>query len=158
MKLEQYLEEIKRTLPDLGNNFSNQLHMVIGLSTEAGELLDIFKKKFAYGKDIDYVHIVEEIFDNFWYLCNLCNILGINPEDGFQINIDKLKSRYPEKFTSDSAINRDLDAERFVLSQGLVDRTYLAKLLQQEKDWMDEPEMKTATGEGTITGFESGTE
>jgi len=35
-----------------------------------------------------------------------------------QINIEKLKARYPDKFTSDKAINRNLDIERKVLEDG----------------------------------------
>jgi hypothetical protein len=31
------------------------------------------------------------------------------------INIKKLEARYPEKFTEDKAINRDLEAERKIL-------------------------------------------
>jgi hypothetical protein len=31
------------------------------------------------------------------------------------INIEKLKARYPEKFTSENAINRDLKTERYIL-------------------------------------------
>ena len=34
-----------------------------------------------------------------------------------QMNIDKLRKRYPEKFDSDLAINRDTDAERVILEQ-----------------------------------------
>lgn len=40
--------------------------------------------------------------------------------DFYQIltnNIEKLKVRYPEKFTEESALNRDLDAERKTLEQ-----------------------------------------
>ena len=40
------------------------------------------------------------------------------PRDKKQ-HIAKLKKRYPEKFTQDRAINRDLDAEGKVLKQGL---------------------------------------
>ena len=32
-----------------------------------------------------------------------------------QMNIDKLRSRYPEKFSTERAINRDLEQEREVM-------------------------------------------
>ena len=110
------MEEAARTCPDLGD-FNNQLHMAIGASTEANELLDAYKKSFAYGKTLDKTNVGEEIFDTFWYLLNLCRILGIDPEVGMQNNIDKLKARYPEKFTQDAAINRDLVKEREILEK-----------------------------------------
>lgn len=117
MNIQQYIEESKRTCPDLGSDFNNQLHMVIGITTEAGELLDAYKKNLAYGKEIDVVNVKEEIFDIMWYLINLCRMLDVDPEFGMQNNIDKLRARYPEKFTSENAINRDLNKERKILEE-----------------------------------------
>lgn len=117
MKIEQYLKEISRTCPDLGDEFKNQLHMAIGASTEANELLDAYKKSFAYGKPLDKTNVAEEIFDCFWYLINLCRMLRINIEEGMENNIEKLRSRYPEKFTSENALNRDLEKERKILEK-----------------------------------------
>jgi hypothetical protein len=34
-----------------------------------------------------------------------------------EINIEKLKARYPEKFSTDKAVNRDLDTEREILEK-----------------------------------------
>lgn len=39
------------------------------------------------------------------------------PEKMLQMNIDKLRKRFPEKFDSDLAINRNTDAERVILEQ-----------------------------------------
>jgi hypothetical protein len=36
-------------------------------------------------------------------------------EELLQTNIDKLKARYPEKFTENDALNRDLNKERNIL-------------------------------------------
>ena len=116
MNIEQYMIEAQRTCPDLGD-FNNQLHMVIGASTETGELLDAYKKNFAYGKPLDIVNVKEEIFDIFWYLINLCRMLDIDPEKGMDTNINKLRSRYPEKFTQTNAIDRNLDKERKILEE-----------------------------------------
>ena len=60
-----YTEECERT------NAQDQdriLHGAIGMMTEAGEILDIFKKHIFYGKPVDVVHLKEEIGDFFWYL------------------------------------------------------------------------------------------
>ena len=42
---------------------------------------------------------------------------GIDIFRSLQNNIDKLKVRYPEKFTEECAINRDLVAERAELEK-----------------------------------------
>lgn len=60
-----YTEECERT------NAQDQdriLHGAIGMMTEAGEILDIFKKHIFYGKPVDVAHLKEEIGDFFWYL------------------------------------------------------------------------------------------
>ena len=118
MNIKEYMIEASRTCPDLGSDLNNQLHMAIGSSTESNELLDVYKKRFAYGKEIDKVNVNEEIFDCFWYLVNLCRMLDIDIEKGLQTNIDKLRVRYPEKFTEENANNRHLDAEREILEFG----------------------------------------
>ncbi len=115
MNIKEYIRESSNTCPDLGSDFSNQLHMAIGASTESNELLDAYKKAFAYGKELDKINVSEEIFDCFWYLVNLCRMLNIDIEKGMQTNIDKLKTRYPNKFDTDRAINRDLNKERTIL-------------------------------------------
>jgi NTP pyrophosphatase (non-canonical NTP hydrolase) len=115
MDLKQYEKEIRRTCPELGSTFVNELHMVIGVATEAGELLDVYKKNLAYRKPMDRVNIGEEIGDCLWYLINLCDMLKIDPETVMELNVAKLRERYPEKFTAEKAINRDLDAERKTL-------------------------------------------
>lgn len=91
------------------------LHAIIGISTEAGELLDAAKKYLFYAKDIDYVNLDEEIGDILWYIAIYCNARNITIESLMQQNIAKLMERYPEKFTSEKAINRNLDKEREVL-------------------------------------------
>ena len=93
----------------------NLLHATIGISTEAGELLDAVKKHLFYGKPLDVVNLQEELGDLYWYMSVLCEWLGCTHEELMERNIDKLKVRYPEKFTSEAATNRNLEDERKVL-------------------------------------------
>jgi NTP pyrophosphatase (non-canonical NTP hydrolase) len=50
------------------------------------------------------------------YMPYIGHLIG-EPEKMLQMNIDKLRKRYPEKFDSNLAINRDTDAERVILEQ-----------------------------------------
>jgi len=43
------------------------------------------------------------------------NYYNIDIKGSFDINISKLKARYGDKFTSERAINRDLEKERKIL-------------------------------------------
>jgi len=93
------------------------LHASIGIATEATELMEaIYAHKFE-GKELDRVNVREEIIDNFWYIAILLRDLDIDFHDALQINIDKLRARYGEKFSSDKANNRDLDSEREILEK-----------------------------------------
>lgn len=114
MNLKDYQEKAGRTLAVLLTEEQN-LHLILGIVTEAGELADIYKKKLAYGEEVDTYNLCEELGDLLFYVVNFCSINEIELEDVMDININKLMVRYPEKFTKDKAINRDLKSERDVL-------------------------------------------
>lgn len=178
-----------RTCPDLSTEEGlNERHMNLGVITEIGEALDIFKKFMAYKKPMDLVNLGEELADISWYIVNKCRFQELALEDNFDEvlaevtelvdtkmftvdtltsevkaeailtlilsvyctpinnlfnapiiqlgflhkiaslfdldyfqcltnNIEKLKIRYPEKFTEEAAQNRDLEAERIELEK-----------------------------------------
>jgi NTP pyrophosphatase (non-canonical NTP hydrolase) len=100
------------------------LHSTMGISTESGELLDAIKKHVFYGKKLDFINIKEELGDLFWYIAVLCDDLNIDIGGILNKNIEKLKSRYPNRFTEESAINRDLKKEREILEDTLSNSNY----------------------------------
>lgn len=114
---EAYLEAAKRA-----SRLIRLQHAVTGLHTEAAELSDAIKKHVYYNKEIDAVNIKEEIGDVFWYawlaLDELARLYGFEPEEVLETNLNKLRARYPEKFTEDAAVNRDLETERVILESG----------------------------------------
>lgn len=115
MEIQEYQNKALRTCANLENNLQDNIHMSLGLVTESGEIADVFKKAIAYNKDIDWINIKEEIGDVMWYIANFCNINNWDLRDIMEINIKKLEARYPDKFTTNNAINRDLVKERSIL-------------------------------------------
>lgn len=117
MTLKEYQTHTTRTNAPLENSYRDMtaLHMLMGMMTEVGELTDQFKKNLAYGKDIDWVNVKEEIGDLMWYISEFANHYNYDLEEILETNISKLQKRFPEKFTSEDAINRNLDAERKIL-------------------------------------------
>ena len=115
MEISTYQKEASRTCAKTENLLMDDLHMVLGMQTEVAEIADVYKKHIAYGKELDLVNIKEELGDSMWYFANLCNFHGWDLRDILETNIAKLKSRYPEKFDADKAINRDLETERKIL-------------------------------------------
>jgi NTP pyrophosphatase (non-canonical NTP hydrolase) len=96
---------------------ARMLHAAMGLVTEAAELLDMLKKHIYYGKKLDMVNAKEEIGDSSWYIGLAVDEMKTTMNEVLTLNIEKLKLRYPNKFTSEDAINRDVDAERELLEK-----------------------------------------
>jgi NTP pyrophosphatase (non-canonical NTP hydrolase) len=115
MQIKEYVEKARRTCANLSTRQADNIHMALGLTTEAGEFADIFKKNLAYQKPIDWVNAKEEIGDAMWYIANFCSINGFDLEEILATNIAKLEARYPEKFTEENAVSRNLNIERKIL-------------------------------------------
>ena len=62
--------------------------------------------------------IKEEVGDLMWYVAILCDELKLSFEEIWEMNIKKLKIRYPNlAFQTSSALDRDLEAEKKVFEQ-----------------------------------------
>lgn len=95
------------------------LHGIIGIATESSELIEATLNHLVLLEKLDSVNVQEEIGDIFWYVAILIDSVGGDWDTIQETVIAKLKKRYPDKFTSENAINRDLDAERKLLEDGL---------------------------------------
>ncbi len=82
------------------------LHAQLGISSESGEIADAVKKSLAYRQPLDLLNIKEECGDLLWYISLMLEGCGYTLEDCMAENIDKLKLRYPEKFTEQDAFER----------------------------------------------------
>ena len=74
------------------------LTAAVGLSAESGEFTEIVKKIIFQGKpynDDNIYHMKRELGDIMWYLAQACMALNTNFNEILEMNIDKLKSRYP---------------------------------------------------------------
>ena len=91
--------------PD-GDVIIDLLHGAIGLATEAGEVLEVIAESVFNAADVDFAHLEEEMGDTFWYLAVLASHSTKTFSDIQQENIDKLKKRYPGKFTEAAALAR----------------------------------------------------
>lgn len=90
---------------------ADRLHMAVGISGEAGELLDAVKKNVIYQKPIDIENIIEELGDLEFYMEGLRQNLNISREETLEANKSKLltgeKARYKlGKYTDKQAQDR----------------------------------------------------
>lgn len=113
MNATEYLILSSRT--DEAKDFNTQmLHGILGVTSEAGELADHLKRHTFYGTPFDVGNVKEECGDLMWYIALICRACGFTIEDVMGANIAKLKKRYPNGFTKDLAVVRDLAAEKGV--------------------------------------------
>lgn len=79
------------------------LHAAVGISGEAGELLDQIKKYVIYNKPLDLENVIEELGDLEFYMEDLRQRVGLTRKMCLDRNEAKLKKRYPEGFTDSAA-------------------------------------------------------
>jgi len=85
------------------------IHAVLGISGEAGELLDAIKKHAIYNKPIDLENVIEELGDLEFYIEQLRQRLVITREETLEHNIAKLSVRYAGLNYSDAAAQERAD-------------------------------------------------
>lgn len=103
MKLNEYQELATRT----ANPHENALiNYGLGLGGESGEVLELIKKYAFHGHAIQSDEIKNELGDVLWYLSNIANLVGLTLEEIATANIEKLRKRYPEGFTTEDSLKR----------------------------------------------------
>jgi NTP pyrophosphatase (non-canonical NTP hydrolase) len=90
---------------------ANLLHMAVGVSGEAGELIDAVKKHVIYNKPLDRKNMVEELGDIEFYLEGIRQQTGITREETLDYNIGKLGHRYQGHKYSDAAAQQRADKQ-----------------------------------------------
>ncbi len=85
------------------------MHMAIGISGEAGELLDAIKKQVIYRKPLDRENVLEELGDLEFYMEGIRQGLGITREQCLDANIAKLGKRYGGLEYTDGAAQERAD-------------------------------------------------
>lgn len=107
MKLNDYQNEAMRTSP--GNPGDRLTTFALGIAGEAGECADLVKKHIGHGHPLDRDKLVKELGDVLWYVAGLAHEVGASLEQVAQANVEKLRLRYPNGFTTaDSLARRDV--------------------------------------------------
>ena len=74
------------------------LTAALGLTAESGEFTEVVKKIILQGKpynDENVFHMKRELGDICWYLAQACMALDTTFDEVIEMNVDKLKARYP---------------------------------------------------------------
>ena len=74
------------------------LTAALGLSAESGEFTEVIKKIVLQGKPYNkenVFHLKRELGDICWYLAQACMALDTTFDEIIEMNVEKLKARYP---------------------------------------------------------------
>ncbi len=107
MEINEYQKLAMRTSNKALSDGYHLLNGALGLSGESGEIADLVKKAWMQGHPLDYEHIAKELGDICWYIAETTTAIGYDLETIMQMNIDKLKARYPEGFDSERSLHRE---------------------------------------------------
>lgn len=114
MTPNEYQKEALRTEPPMITDDDDEnpfylrlIHGTLGITGEAGEVADLVKKHIFHGHDLDKEHLAKELGDVCWYLAVTADVIGYDFETILKMNIEKLRARYPDGFSSERSINRD---------------------------------------------------
>lgn len=105
MSNEEQASKLNRAL-NLRPELAQIIVAGLKLSSESGEFNDAIVKHICYGQPLDIHNLEEECGDLFWYLSMIITTLGGDIESVMEANVNKLKIRYPERFSEKDAIER----------------------------------------------------
>lgn len=108
MTINEYQKAAMRTASGVAAATSENLLLngVMGLNGEAGECIDLVKKHYFQGHELDKDKMIGELGDVCWYLAISAEALGVTLEEVMQRNVDKLMKRYPEGFEVERSLHR----------------------------------------------------
>ena len=79
-------------------NVPQLLTAALGLTAESGEFTEVVKKIILQGKpynEDNVFHMKRELGDICWYIAQACMALDTSFDEIIEMNVDKLKARYP---------------------------------------------------------------
>ena len=96
--LAALLSRITELELDYDANVPKLLTAALGLTAESGEFTEVVKKIILQGKpytEENIFHMKRELGDICWYLAQACMALDTTFDEIIEMNVDKLKARYP---------------------------------------------------------------
>jgi len=104
--LNEYQELAGRTI---NNNLSREemlRHSLFEMCAELGEIQSIYQKVYQ-GHKIEVEEVQKEVGDLLWGVAEFCTVNGWWMEKIAEMNIEKLRKRYPNGFTEERSLHRE---------------------------------------------------
>ena len=109
LEINEFYDYQRAAMRTANNLTSEQLILngVLGLNGEAGEIADLYKKASFQGHELDKKKMIEETGDLLWYCAIMAQGLGVTLNEVANLNIAKLKKRYPNGFDPERSKHRE---------------------------------------------------
>lgn len=107
MTFREYQQLARRTQNGSITNFARRLHALHGLASEVGEIHALYQKVYQ-GHYLDTDKVVDELGDLMWFVSEMADVLGVSLDAVAEHNIDKLRRRYPEGFSEERSLHREV--------------------------------------------------
>lgn len=104
---DEYQREAARTIGEDMLPFEVESHALHGMVAEIGEIHGLFQKVYQ-GHELNAVHLQKELGDLLWFIAEYCTSQDWHLSDIAQMNIEKLKARYPDGFDAQRSLRRDV--------------------------------------------------
>lgn len=101
----EYQQLAARTINKKLSSMEQTFHALHGMASEVGEIHALYQKTYQ-GHEMDEEHEKKELGDMLWFAAEYCTAKGWELEEVMQMNIDKLKARFPEGFETEKSLHR----------------------------------------------------
>ena len=105
MDFNKYQHLAARTINPMLGVLEEEMHAVHLIAAECGEIHSIYQKRYQ-GHDFDPNHLKKELGDLLWGIAELCTNYGWPMDEVAELNIEKLKERYPDGFEAERSLHR----------------------------------------------------
>ena len=105
MNVNEYQKLAGRTINPELDIAEMECHALHGMVGEIGEIHSIYQKLYQ-GHEFDEEHLKKELGDLMWFIAEYCTAREWHLNDICQMNIDKLKARFPDGFEDKRSLHR----------------------------------------------------
>ena len=107
LTIRDYYKAAKRTMNPALTWEQTRNHALYGIAGECGEIHSLYQKVYQ-GHELIKERVMDELGDLCWFVMELCFAEGIDPEEMLEYNIHKLMTRYPDGFSTERSVHREI--------------------------------------------------
>ena len=101
----EYQKLASRTMRKDLTDVQTEYHALHGMVGEIGEIHSLYQKIYQ-GHEYTQEHMKKELGDLLWFISEYCTVMEWELEEIMQLNIEKLKARFPEGFETEKSLHR----------------------------------------------------